>query len=116
MCFIMQHGHEQELVATEDIPCFKILEDAEDYIEGKISPFMGFLYKFGETYQEEMYIDNRTIHQGFHSYINHDFAADNCWSLREDIYAAVIPAGSKYYQNLRDGEYVSNALKVIEKA
>jgi hypothetical protein len=122
MCFFVHPDHIQEQVATEDIPCIKILR------EGCISFFFHFPYEVGKLYELDgpLKLDGPLspdewgqIARGFHSFqVLHTVNSNITWfeakwcELVQCVKARfTIPAGAHYYVNPKTGEYVSNAIR-----
>lgn len=124
-------------VALEDIPVFKVM-----ILLGNsrlISKYYSFEYRIGETYSmnnDEIILHRLKygyiIEEGFHSYSSdskievhpdmmeilnaRDMCVDRMSIYSECTYVKVeciIPKGSEYYVN-KDGEYVSNNIKIID--
>jgi len=136
MCFQIREGYEKELLATEDIICYKRLSYAKDeyhfninYFERDmnkdyddynpfdfISPFRLEKYSLGEIKSIQGNLIGNSlgeIHVGLHSYSS-AIHANFFKSSYEMIYECIIPKGSKYYYNPNHNEYVSNQLIVMK--
>lgn len=110
MCFTIDRDYNfgEEQLAHEDIECYKALDVYEHVIKSpyqEVEYEMNVLYKAGLDFPD----DEGAISEGLHS----------CKTIREcfehsgHAFSAIIPKGSKYYENAT--QYVSDQLMVIEK-
>ena len=111
MCFYVDPNHCKELIATEDIFCYKIINTVLK--RGKpvlVSNYQRFEYKLGKKYsiRKLKLVNENAIFEGFHSYIKDK---KFMWCL----YECIIPKGAKYYKNINNNEYVSNKIIIIKE-
>ena len=131
MCFYIHRDHYKLKTAEEDIVCYKEanklttfsfrtsdeIKGTED-IQGFISFYRFFDYKFGETYgyinlsEHEFSNMEETsrlgvIHEGFHSYIAYQVCDDHNFCIK-----CFIPKGTRYFYNPDYNEYVSERIRI----
>lgn len=114
MCFQVDLNHPDPLVAEEDIPCIKVIND--DFT----SFFKNYPYKLGEINPKEelkeiinLAPSVNYINEGYHSYyytIQVYFPTSSSYLWVK----CIIPKGTKYYKNDNTQEYVSETI-IIEK-
>ena len=120
MCFYVDIDNSEELVAEDDIKCYKMLHVDS---RGKIfSTVYRFAYELGEIYRvaESLKIvkegdsGRNVIGYGFHSYIDLEVASKQVYPHTVlELAVAVIPKGSRYYEN--ETEYVSDCIQIIKE-
>lgn len=132
MCFVIEEGNENPLIAEEDIPCWKRVYpywDGSGVVPDKwTAHFQCFVYEKGKEYQQPeplkvslhrgiwrpinpiSYI--YAIDDGFHSYISWEEAQAR--STGSYCIACTIPKGATYYKNVAEGHYVSTHIKIID--
>lgn len=124
MCFIVSNKYPVELIASRNIPCYKVVNN--DYS----SLFhCGSLYydKYKKYYAKKEDTDDKLevlnvepavvgnlecdiINEGIHSYS--PFRYKNALCDTKVIYC-IIPKGERYYYNSTDNEYVSLSIRRI---
>lgn len=116
MCFNTLPGHTDQLVAEEDIPCFKVVRGNNGY-SSYFSVWQGFCYTRGESYRLAgpfVPLNSQMIYEGFHSYTNIQRAGLQCNCGNDEfIISCLIPKGSQYYRNDSASEFVSNHIKIL---
>ena len=122
MCFYIHSEHQKVKIATEDIICYKLLDN--DIINNNLtSPYQNALYftkanthpviKKVKAFSFCKYNSN-DIERGLHSYSSLDMAKKYS-QFGYSIHKAIIPKGTQYYYNPAHNEYVSLKLKVWKK-
>lgn len=122
MCLYLKNKSVTSKIATEDIPCVKVLNRQLNYC-GYYSPYMGMIYKFNKVYKSDLKKTfyrgvessiHNVVEEGLHSYKTKE-AASKVWNLdfETKVFNAIIPKGAEYYEN--DTEYASSQLKVLSK-
>jgi hypothetical protein len=123
MCFYINSEHQKVKIATEDIICYKLLDN--DIIDNSIiiSPYQYSIYfNSGNTHPVIKRVDafsfskynSKEIERGLHSYSSLDMAKKYS-QFGYSIHKAIIPKGTQYYYNPAHNEYVSLKLKVWKK-
>ena len=114
MCFYIHQQHQEPLVATEDIVCYKAFVE-KDYpvVKDKTKLYsivQLYPYDTDKRYAlpEPLEIEDNTISKGFHSYLD---KKSRFW-LEEIYIECYIPKGANYYYNPIRKEYVSDELFV----
>lgn len=121
MCFYIHEKYPDVQVADKDIECYKILKFSKES-ENKISPFQNEVYfkKGGNSeyvikkVKKFSFDSDGDIYEGLHTYSDFPTSREVKSGFQE-IYAAVIPKGTKYYYDPFFHEYVSLKLKVFRK-
>jgi len=139
MCFFIHKDYPNPLIASKNIPCYKLLDICDCGIdigvwENKIkkgdiiSPYQNTLYfKRKKWYRktkdkvlmlvDSLHLSNKyivyTIDRGLHSYSTEEVARSNKYDHK--VYKAIIPIGTTYYYNPLSKEYVSEALEVYRE-
>lgn len=101
MCFWIEEGKEEPMVAQEDIIVYKYLRKA--VLGGLISPlkikWWTFVNKFFVRRVRITANQFGEVHKGYHSYNTKDI----CWrSWDDNVYELIIPKGTKYYENSQE--------------
>jgi hypothetical protein len=113
MCFLVDENSKDPFIAEKDIICYKT---GKSYWFGWFSPthYHKFKYwRFISTKKVELlpqitWRNTTTIEEGYHAYIN----IPSNYSIRK-LKVMVIPAGTKYYINKKDNEYVAEKMMYI---
>ncbi len=109
MCFYVSKKHPDKKIAKRDISCYKVVELSETP-DLFISSYQGFPYILGKLYciQGTLFKMAGLIHSGLHAYSN---KRKLCFFFSDETTVkCIIPKGSEYYYNPKDGEYVSNQI------
>lgn len=131
MCLIVPGNEVKVLVASKDVTCYKVLDNAQR------GPYRHLTYELGveraggldevgtlnDTKTWRPY-DYMSVHQGFHSFKSREGARVEArdWNYGMAVYRAVIPAGARYISGIfvingkEYRSYASNALTVLELA
>lgn len=114
MCFDSTRWQKSK-VATEDIPCWKVLLRTRFGLE---SQYKGYLYVSGVVQptiklRKSAYYE---IFQGYHSFHTKE-RAYNTFHGDPDLYVVkfIIPKGTRYYSNKGRDEYVSGTIIMKDK-
>jgi len=131
MCLIVPGKEVKVLVASKDVTCYKVLDNA---LRG---PYRHMTYGMGELKTGDLdevgsFRDDRdwrpyeyrAVFRGFHSFKSREGARVEAhdWNFGMSVYRAVIPAGSRYISGIftvggrEFTSYASNALMVLEPA
>jgi len=109
MCFDISNKHPNAKIAKRDIICFKVLQ-----VWGKElrSPTRHCLYRYDEIMPQRQLIPSpyyEYINCGYHSYSNKKKSDYRGWGNGTGgkiLVQCIIPAGSTYYYNERDLQYI----------
>lgn len=132
MCLSVYRKHPDVLVAGHNILVWKALNRKTDYYSGEVyyaSPYRNFRYKMGQKYTAKLnYISEGyesldginaydklrigTVHAGLHAFTSQRIARDSF--LLNELYPAVVPAGSKFYFDPVRREIAANTLIVFK--
>ncbi len=122
MCFLISHMTPAMRIATEDIPCIKVLQHRR-YKFGRraiLSPSQDAVYwnwlnwrkkKIKKRSRLERPNQRNSINKGLHTY--RPEISINIFANIQEKHIAYIPKGAKYYMNNK--EYVSNRLVVFKE-
>lgn len=117
MCFYTNSQCPNELIATSDIVCYKVVR--QKYFLGFILILYESLCQYKIYIQNKLYkhkkpliVENNRIYEGFHSYININKAIIAELRISTVIVRCIIPRGAKYYINVETNEYLSNQIKL----
>ena len=131
MCLSVYRKHPDVLVAGHNILVWKALNRKTDYYSGEVyyaSPYRNFRYKMCQKYTAKLnYISEGyesfdginaydklrigTVHAGLHAFTSQRIARDSF--LLNELYPAVVPAGSKFYFSSFDRELAATSLIVF---
>ena len=120
MCFEIHSRYPKPRTAKKDIVCYKSVyatfDDDGEYREF-YSVYQTFLYRIGTEYSlgKELKVrDGLSIDEGFHSFSNKKKLKP--WNTDEFAHLkCIIPAGSTYYYDPLDREYVSDRIRIVEE-
>lgn len=117
MCFYIDIYNPKQLIAKENITCFKVGYSTRT---GFRTPYQNFTYKKNNTLSISRLVVKKSrvyscIDKGFHSYnsIQKAFDMIELTDRKRRIGLFEIPIGSKYYISEVTNEYVSNSIKFI---
>lgn len=130
MCLISET--DKAKIAESDIVCYKILVSVRDVL---YTPYRDFVFNIGQMYKDkapEMITPfNREffIESGFfHAYTDLQWTMDTRDCIQSHlnrkyskegrvakIYTAIIPKGSKIFENRYEHEICGNNMKIVEK-
>ena len=112
MCFHIHSSYLEELTAKEDIACYKLLYPSLRSICEGYQYSLNTIFELNHDLRVDQDQDyGGTITKGYHSYTTIEATlASNLRHSMHEIFACIIPSGSKYYYNPDREEYVSNQI------
>jgi len=128
MCFTISQSYPNEMIASNRIPCYKVLY--RRYYGTIVAPVYSATVYFGRFFPLwrkkiqsaiEFGLSTNKIEAGLHSFstypMAHSAAASfaGLWGGQYETYRAYIPKGARYWYNPHRGEYVSDKLVVSRR-
>jgi hypothetical protein len=112
MCFVIDDDRPDEIIAIEDIVCYKFMDYYDNVLR---SPYRDYKYEFNQEYILNDYLRNEyeRINEGYHSYTKLRVCKDEA-NIKHTIVRCIIPKGSRYYINNFDNQYVSDHIIIKE--